>query len=361
MMNISELRKKQKRYGITYTDIAQYCKLHRVNVARILTGETRYPRKDNLSLIEKAIENIMSVKGAKQNKTLANINKNTPPKKNKRRCKMMLGDEVLSFFGLTRDPWEDGDCEEIWESESFKTVTNQILEAMKRNAFLLVTGETGCGKSVLIQKIRKKVKYWKNQITVYVSPLFTEDFTQSYLASEIIEGCLNQSAPRHKRERAHKLVECMLKVKRQRQNVVLVLDEVHQLKDDIMKALKRLHEGLGVHSSKLGVILIGQPEILDELNNPYLREVDKRLSRICLDPFDSNKGTNPKKVKEYITHKIKLCGGDPSIFTDDAINEIALRVETLQDVNDLLSGLMYDVWLSGEEKVITKEVVEEHH
>ena len=135
---------------------------------------------------------------------------------------MMLGDDVLDFYGLQRDPWEDGDVEpgEIFETDSYKVVTNQILEAMKRNAFLCVYGETGTGKSVLIQKVLKKVRYRKKQITIYVSPLFCEDFTMPYLASEIIEGCAcGDKVPQDKRRRAKKLIEVILKVKKQRQNV----------------------------------------------------------------------------------------------------------------------------------------------
>jgi len=271
---------------------------------------------------------------------------------------MMLSQQILEFFGLKRDPWEDGDVpsKELFFSKSFKTVEGMINEAAKRNAFLLVYGETGTGKSVLIQRVLKRLKS-PRQIVAYISPLFNEAITQGYIASEIIANC-GAKVPRVNRDKASKLIEVIAKTSKEKKNICVILDEVHLIKDAVLKALKRFHEGLGVHQSKISVVLIGQPEIIDILESSHLREVRNRISQIRLDPLNAAKDIDIEAVREYINLKIKYSGGDTQLFTPDAVEEIAGRVETLQQINEIASHAMHDAFIAGE-KNITKEIVNE--
>jgi type II secretory pathway predicted ATPase ExeA len=282
--------------------------------------------------------------------------KPTPPKETKKKkkevLKMMLSDSLLKKFGFKKDPFEDGNIpkNEIWKSQTFKTALGMILEASRKNNFLLVYGESGTGKSVLIQEVLSKLKSPRN-IVVYYSPLFIEDFSSSYIAQEIIETVTGKKPPQTHRQTATELAKAVMKAKKEKKNITLILDEVHQLKHKILKALKRFHEGLGVHSSKLGVVLIGQPEVVSDLQSLNLREVRRRLSFFQLDPFNAGNEIQIDQVKEYIKHKVEVAGGSIDIFTDESLTAIANRCETPQEVNELCSYALYQADLTGETQV----------
>lgn len=345
---------KRKALNLSYNKIGELLGLHNSTISRVLRGITK--NRDLLTSIQELLNRLeANPKAFILSKTERKSKKTKKQNKQKKKevLKMMLPDSLLEKFKLEKDPFEDGDVskKEIWNSPNFKTALGMILEASQKNNFLLVYGESGTGKSVLVQEALSKLKSPRN-VVVYFSPLFIEDFSPSYIAHEIIETVSQKIPPVTHRQTAQELAKAVVKAKKEKKNITLILDEVHQLKHKILKSLKRFHEGLGVHSSKLGVILIGQPEIVSDLQSLNLREVRRRLSFFQLDPFNAENEIQIDTVKEYIRHKLECAGGSIDIFTDEALIEIAKRCETPQEVNELCSYALYQAFLTDESRVI---------
>ena len=68
----------------------------------------------------------------------------------------------------------------------------------------------------------------------------------------------------------------------------------------------------------IGVILVGQPELLRTLDNSTIREVNQRCSRLTLYGLRG-------KTADYLRFKLQRAGASTEIFTKDAIDAIELR------------------------------------
>jgi type II secretory pathway predicted ATPase ExeA len=348
------LESKRKALNLSYNKVGELLGVHTTTISRVLRGITKNREllKNIQDLFKRSEANPKTIILSKTERKSQKTKKQNKHKK-KEVIKMMLPNSLLNKFKLEKDPFEDGDIskKEIWKSQNFKTAQGMIIEACRKNNFLLIYGESGTGKSVLIQEALSKLKSPRN-IIVYFSPLFIEDFSSSYIAQEIIETVTGKRPPATHRQTAQELAKAVMKAQKEKKNITLILDEVHQLKHKILKALKRFHEGLGVHSSKLGIILVGQPEIVSDLQSMNLREVRRRLSFFQLDPFNAEHAIQIDTVKEYIKHKLECAGGNIDIFTDEALIEIAKRCDTPQEVNELCSYALYQAFLTDESKVI---------
>ena len=71
----------------------------------------------------------------------------------------------------------------------------------------------------------------------------------------------------------------------------------------------------------LPVVLVGQPELADRLNEPALRQLKQRVALRCqLDPLELH------QTAAYIAHRLTLAGGDPaSVFSREAVIAIHER------------------------------------
>jgi general secretion pathway protein A len=95
----------------------------------------------------------------------------------------------------------------------------------------------------------------------------------------------------------------------------LILDEAQALPDHLLEELRLLANIESETHKLLPLVLAGQPEFADRLNDPRLRQFKQRIALRChLSPLTL------RETASYIAARIRLAGGDPvEIFTRDAI------------------------------------------
>ena len=92
---------------------------------------------------------------------------------------------------------------------------------------------------------------------------------------------------------------------------VLIIDEAQNLTNDLLEQV-RLLSNLETDDRKLlQIVLIGQPELRDRLNNPALRQLRQRITvRYHLSPLKRG------EVGQYVQHRLTISGGKgPLRFT----------------------------------------------
>jgi general secretion pathway protein A len=96
---------------------------------------------------------------------------------------------------------------------------------------------------------------------------------------------------------------------------VLIIDEAQDLTDELLEQV-RLLSNLELDNRKLlQIVLMGQPELRDRLNNPRLKQLRQRITvRYHLMPL------NRCEVNQYIQHRLEVSGakGAP-YFTQPAL------------------------------------------
>jgi len=120
----------------------------------------------------------------------------------------------------------------------------------------------------------------------------------------------------------------------------LIVDEAQALSDDLVEELRLLANIESDDAKLLPLILAGQPELADRLNQHQLRQFKQRITLRCqLSAFTM------QETATYIFGRVRLAGGDASkMFTRDAVvaihsasNGIPRTISVICD-NALLTG-----------------------
>lgn len=335
---LRELLKLMRVRGISKSQLARMTQIRRNHLYRLLDG------KGAKKTLEQLVQYCREYDPEKPVKRPINHQKR---KRRKYEIKPevieMLSMKTFEFFGLNKNPFEDGDVEpsEFWRTGSYDSIEGQVHATLKESGFLVISGESGAGKSIIAQKLIRKFSKGK-QLIVEIPSDFIEDVSQSYIVSEIIEA-MGEEPKRSLQKRTAQLNRMMLAATKQKKRVALFIDESHLIQTKVLKALKRYHEGLVRNRGKMSIVLLGQPEILEKLEHSNLREVRKRVYITELNPLAaSDMECDRAKIKEYIEWKLKAAGGSIDIFSTDAIVSMAERVETPQDVNELCIAAMVE-------------------
>jgi general secretion pathway protein A len=96
------------------------------------------------------------------------------------------------------------------------------------------------------------------------------------------------------------------------QDTVLIIDEAQDLTDELLEQVRLLSNLETDNRKLLQIVLLGQPELRDKLNNPRLRQLRQRITvRYHLAPLTRN------EVNQYVQHRLQVSGasGTPRFTT----------------------------------------------
>lgn len=135
--------------------------------------------------------------------------------------------------------------------------------------------------------------------------------------------------------------------------VVLIFDEAQNLDRDSLEHLRMLTNINFSDHELVQLILIGQPELLDTISRPDLRQLAQRISaHVALTPIDA------KETENYIKHRLGAVGGSSDIFEPDTFALIHQSTEgTPRLINQLCDyALLYA--FSADEATVTKTSIQ---
>ena len=117
----------------------------------------------------------------------------------------------------------------------------------------------------------------------------------------------------------------------------IIIDEAHDLTVPMLKYLKRFWELEDGMRRLLGIVLIGQPELKLKLSerNADLREVVRRCEQIELQPLNAF-------VADYLTHKLRrLDVAFEDVFAADAVGGLVARLTRPSADGKQVMSLLY--------------------
>jgi type II secretory pathway predicted ATPase ExeA len=180
----------------------------------------------------------------------------------------------------------------------------------------LLLGEAGTGKTTLLRKaltLKVGATDTSNEGWVYLSnPTLSRQEFLEVLAAGFGLG------PGAHTSKAQFLIELQRHLlDRHRAGLVsaLVVDEAQSLPYRILEELRLLANIESDTHKLLVLVLAGQPEFADRLNEPRLRQFKQRIALRCsLSPLTLT------ETASYVATRLRLAGGDPAaIFTREAI------------------------------------------
>jgi len=244
----------------------------------------------------------------------------------------MLDPAVLAHFGLRRDPFrnEIAASGDLFWGRNYAAAEAALVEAARRKEFAALVGEVGIGKTLvrkhLEERLHRDARY---RILVPPSPSREAMGLRSVEESLIRELAPTATVRSSIDARARQLRELLEHCQAEEQTCVVLLDEAHAFPNRTLRSFKRLLE-LSGFARLMGIILIGQPELLGTLRDPAMREVGRRCNVIEL------AGLARTEVGPYLKFKVERAGGKAAIFADSAVGALTLA-RRRENIDRLLS------------------------
>lgn len=222
----------------------------------------------------------------------------------------------LDHFGLEEQPFSiTPDTHFYFNYSSHQEALNVLLLALRSGeGFIKVTGEVGLGKTLLCRKLLNSLG--DEFVTAYIpNPHLSPASMRVALADELeipVAGVKMQD------QLIRLITQKLVSLAREGKRVVLCLDEAQELPEQTLEAV-RLLTNLETEKQKLlHVVMFGQPELEQRLNNPAIRQLKQRISfSYILEPLTL------EAVGDYIGHRLRVAGyrGAP-VFDDLAVEAI---------------------------------------
>lgn len=244
-----------------------------------------------------------------------------------------LTPNARKHFGLPRSPFVDDvqSRDDVYQSPAVRYARAALLDAATHHGFIALVGESGAGKTTLVQELEQRlIDEGKNVLVIrpYVLAMEANDTKGKTLRAthiaEAIAYALDpqlkiKSSPQTRFAQLHSLLRDSRRAGRRH---LLVIDEAHCLPVATLKHLKRFLELMDGMQRVMGIALIAQPELRHLLHsqNPEVREVMQRCEMVELDPLDND-------LEGYLAHKFARFELKPEqVFEPDAFNAIRARL-----------------------------------
>jgi general secretion pathway protein A len=180
--------------------------------------------------------------------------------------------------------------------------------------FIEVIGQVGTGKTTLCRTLLDRFAP-----NVHVAFIFNP--SQSEL--ELLQGIAREfglaTEGRGRSELVNELNEFLLKTRAAERRAVLVIDEAQNLPRDVLEQLRLLSNLETEREKLLQIVLIGQPELEENLSRSDLRQLRQRITvRWDIRPLDR------AETEDYVSHRLRVAGrrGGGPLFTSGAMNAL---------------------------------------
>src|SRR5208282_1813571 len=234
------------------------------------------------------------------------------------------------FFGLRESPFN------VNPDPRYLVLTRHIQEALagltygiqSRKGFILLTGEVGTGKTTLLNRLLD----WLRLQRVATAYIFNSRLDVNQLFDYIMAEFEIPCESREKSQVLIRLNQWLLERYRAGETAVLVVDEAQNLSPQVLEEIRLLTNLETATEKLLQIVLSGQPELEQKLNQPGMRQLRQRITLRCR--------TYPLTQEEtagYIQERLRIAGGDgTSIFAPDTVEAIHRYARGIPRVVNLL-------------------------
>ena len=220
----------------------------------------------------------------------------------------------LNHYNLGADPFQmSADQKFIWFGEKFSEALATLEYGTHEDkGFVLLTGDEGAGKTVIIDAFLKKIE--EKVIAVSVSDPASDflDFA-NILSRKFRMG----KTFRGKGEFLIHFKGFLQKAYLRNKKTVLIIDNAQKFPGSLLEEI-RLLSNIDLDYAKLiNIFLVGRDEFTRILGKSVSRALRQRIGlRYKLAPL------NRLETGEYIDHRLKVAGSDKELFSHDAVKQI---------------------------------------
>jgi general secretion pathway protein A len=247
------------------------------------------------------------------------------------------------FYGLKERPFE------LTANPRYLFLTAKHREALShlqygvagRKGITVLIGEAGTGKTTLVHAALGQKRGQNLSIVHMSNPVLTRGEFIEFLANAF---GLSPDTYTSKTRFLIALTRTLIDRQTGGGGSALIIDEAQCLPHELLEEIRLLSNIETAFDKLLPIVLVGQPELADRLNEPALRQLKQRVALRCaLPPLDA------AETVAYVANRVSIAGGDHrQLFTAGAIDAmyehsggIPRTISVICD-NALVSGFAAD-------------------
>lgn len=234
------------------------------------------------------------------------------------------------FFGLTESPFH------VNPDPRYLYLTRHIQEALAcliygiqtRKGFVLLTGEVGTGKTTVLNKLLEWCRDERISTAFMFNPRLSEAEFFDFMLADFGITCDSTMKSRT----LLKLNQWLLEQHQNGRRAVLIVDEAQNLSLEMLEEI-RLLTNLETSTEKLlQIVLAGQPELEDKVNNSQLRQLRQRITL-----WAKTRPLTLLETQGYINERLRIAGRTgEEIFSAEAIEAVHRHASGIPRVVNLL-------------------------
>jgi general secretion pathway protein A len=218
----------------------------------------------------------------------------------------------LEYYGLTEPPFSiTPNPRFLFFSAKHREAFNHLLYGIReRKGFVQLTGEVGAGKTTLCRAMLEQLGPAFSTALI-INPVMTADQLMKAIAME-----LNlQAGGLDRLEIVDAINRFLLQQVEQGKDTVLIIDEAQDLTPNLLEQVRLLSHLETDERKLLQIVLMGQPELRDRLNDYSLRQLRQRITvRYHLNALRRN------EIGPYVQHRLQVSGANGApYFTGGAL------------------------------------------
>ena len=199
-------------------------------------------------------------------------------------------------FNITPDP------KYLFLSPQHQDAFNHLwFGVTERKGFIQLTGEVGCGKTTLCRGLLDKLEESKYSTALVLNPVMTENQMLMTILNEF--GIVKKGRGR---ARNYELLNNFLLEKaKEEKEALLIIDEAQDLTTELLEFVRLLSNLETDNQKLLQVILVGQPELKEKINDPAIRQLRQRITvRFHLEKLSL------QETQRYIEYRMNIAGAN---------------------------------------------------
>ena len=256
------------------------------------------------------------------------------------------------FYGLEDSPFTlTPDPRFIVFTPSYNEVLASLYYGLENAKGLIVlTGEVGTGKTTALRWILRRLDSSVLAAYIFNPRLSIDEFYHHVTQTLGIKDWTNKA------ELLTQMGRVLEDRHRRGLRTVLIIDEAHELSDYVLEEIRLLMNFESDNAKHLQIVLTGQPELREKLNQANLRQLKQRVALRC----KMHSLPNVDETERYITERLLIAGSDqPNMFTPGAIDFIFQCSEGIpRQINNICDNALLAGYAAGEQ-IIGRQIIED--
>jgi general secretion pathway protein A len=223
--------------------------------------------------------------------------------------------DYIQYYGFSENPFDlSPDPEFFFLSETHMEALESLLNVVKeRKGFMLLVGEGGTGKTVLIKHLIKSLDKYAN--VVYFSE---GNLSYEQILNELLFKLKLSPKRINKASMLFELDEYIIQNPALGKNLILIIDDAQDISEDVLEELLLTSNPENNISKLLQIIFVGRPKLETKLNTKGLKQLKKRIGTISrIKPLSQAESLG------YIDHRLLHAGCQSiDVFSPKAVNLI---------------------------------------